>query len=157
VFFWSPPFSRPHDGDPRQKKISWTSIVGMTGPGTAFPLHDIRTVATTSSAEDVQQLLRQQTDSLLSTAEFRDPQRGCLLVGTAHWDQRIPWLKPEDVVWREDLGEPGAEGSFGTPFKTTEGPHGQFAFADGSIIVIFEKTDAADFRKLVRVSDGGPH
>ena len=121
----------------------------MTGPGTAFPLHGIRTVAKTSSAEDVQQLLQQHTDSLLSTAEFRDPLSACLLVGTAHRDQRIPWLKPEDVVLREDLGEPGAKGSFGTPFKTTEGTHGQFAFANGSIIIISEKTDAGKSRRFV--------
>lgn len=143
-------------GDPRHKKMSWTSIVAMTGQGTAFPLPGIRTTDKTSSADDIQQLIQGHTDSLLSTAEFRDPLPVCLLVGTAHLEQRIPWLKPEDVVWRDDLGEPGAEGSFGTPFKTAEGTHGQFAFADGSIIIILEKTDPADFRKLVRVSDGGP-
>lgn len=87
-------------------------------------------------------------------ADFRDGSSNTLLVGSVSPKRKIPWMKPEDVVFDEQFPGIGKEQGFAAPYKTDKGSGGVFVFADGSVTTIRDDIDMALFRNLIQIADG---
>ena len=88
-------------------------------------------------------------------ADFRDGSSRTLLVGSVGPNEKIPWLKPQDIEVTEALPRLGKPGSFAAPYNVEGiGRVGGFAAADGVAWMIGEKIDKDDFRALLTIADG---
>ncbi len=89
-------------------------------------------------------------------ADFMDGSSNTLLVGSVSPERKIPWMKPEDVVFDEQFPGLGKEQGFAAPYKTDNGSGGVFVFADGSVTTIRDDVDMALLRNLIQIADGQP-
>ncbi|MBL7041977.1 MAG: DUF1559 domain-containing protein [Pirellulaceae bacterium] len=87
-------------------------------------------------------------------ADFMDGSSNTLLVGSVSPERKIPWMKPEDVVFDEQFSGLGKEQGFASPYKTEKGSGGVFVFADGSVTTIRDDIDIELLRNLVQIADG---
>ncbi len=67
-------------------------------------------------------------------ADFTDGTSNTLLVGPASPEQKIPWMKPEDVEFEDSVPDLGKKGSFPTPFRIDGKQVGPFLCCDGRVI-----------------------
>lgn len=88
--------------------------------------------------------------------DFTDGTSNTILIGTVGPEAKIPWMKPEDVVFGEKFPRPGEKGSFAAPYETRRGSGGMFAYADGSVRSIRSDVHPEAWQHLVERNDGFP-
>ncbi|MCU0879787.1 MAG: hypothetical protein MUF06_18580, partial [Pirellulaceae bacterium] len=74
-------------------------------------------------------------------SSFRDGMSNALIVGSVSPDRKIPWTKPEDVVFDEKFAAIGDKASF-------------FARGDGSVLALLAKAPVNDLRLYLTIDDG---
>ena len=89
-------------------------------------------------------------------SHFRDGTSNTLLVGSVSPDRKIPWMKPEDVVFDDKFPGIGKEGGFAAPYKTDKASGGVFLRADASVTTIGTDVDMTVLRNLIQIADGHP-
>ena len=117
-----------------------TSYAAITGPGMAFsaegPQFD-------GQKPDLGQGIR--------IAKFADGLSNTLLVGPIAPSEKIPWMKPQDLVIDDKFPLPGKPGSFSLPYKLPQGDCGPFLVADGSVQLLAKPKDLATLRGLLTI------
>jgi hypothetical protein len=86
--------------------------------------------------------------------DFLDGTSNILLVGSVSPERKIPWMKPEDVMWNDNFPGLGQPGGFAAPYKARDHAAGIFLRGDGSVTAIRDDVNLADWRNLWQVADG---
>jgi hypothetical protein len=94
------------------------------------------------------------TGATTAQPDFRDGVSQAITIGSIHPERKVPWTKPEDVAWRDDLQSPGSPDSFAAPHRAELGVSGIFAFADASVRPVSSDLDPASFRHWLQIADG---
>jgi len=89
-----------------------------------------------------------------SLRDFRDGSSNSILVGSVSPTRKIPWTKPEDIVFDDDFPGIGKKGGFAAPFKTDNASGGAFVRADGSVTSICADIEMHVLRNLIQIADG---
>lgn len=135
-----------------QTEDAYTHYAVAVGKGAGFSTDGHRL------AEDVSESSWRGIDRPVGArrlADFMDGSSNTLLVGSVSPGRKIPWMKPEDVVFDEQFPGLGKERGFAAPYKTDKGAGGAFVFADGFATTVREDIDIALLRSLVQIADGG--
>jgi hypothetical protein len=86
-------------------------------------------------------------------SEFKDGVSNTVLLGTVGPNRKIPWLKPEDLVFDGKLLPLGSPGSLATPFESDPNdPEGIFGMADGSSQLFRRSFDTKLFQTLLTIN-----
>jgi hypothetical protein len=85
---------------------------------------------------------------------FRDGTSSTIAVGSISPAAKVPWTKPEDITFHDNLPPPGGIDSFAAPYRTQLGESGMFAFADSASRLLSSDIDPDVFRKLLLIDDG---
>lgn len=91
-----------------------------------------------------------------SFAEINDGTSNTIMIAPVSDERKIPWAKPEDIVFDANFPDLGEPGSIAMPFGTSEGKNrgGPVARADGSVFMLPKDTPRDVVRALITF-DGG--
>lgn len=87
-------------------------------------------------------------------SSFRDGMSNALIVGSVSPERKIPWTKPEDVVFDEKFSAIGDKASFAAPYQVGDSSAGVFARGDGSVVALLAKAPVNDLRLYLTIDDG---
>ncbi len=161
-------FDEPWDGPNNKKLLSeipavyrdpiygnpndnYTHYAVVTGKGAAFPTEGVKMDA------------KQPTSPLFNLTKSRGAQQfrnftdgtsNSLLAGPVSPDRKIPWTKPEDIVFNEKFPALGEKGGFAAPYEVGKLKAGEFLWCDGSVRTIRSDIDMQTLRNLILISDG---
>jgi hypothetical protein len=125
-----------------------THYAAVTGKGMAFPPDGIRF---DGKPQALFAAIGKEGQTFFN---FTDGTSNSLMIGSVSPGEKIPWLKPADIVVGASFPNMGRPGGFAAPYKTDEGDAGVFAFADGSVRAIRSSIAPASFRKLLTIAGG---
>ncbi len=135
-----PPFYHdPVHGEPAGH---FTHFAAITGPGTAFPSEGV-------TMKD-KSLPEWRGPGTRRIREFRDGAPLTIMVGSVSSERKIPWTKPEDVVFGPDFKSLGHADSFAAPHQR----YGPFLFADGSAFAIKDHVTVEQLSSLLTINGG---
>jgi len=146
-----PSYGETHDG--------YTHYAVAVGTGTAFPPEGYKLPANPPPKLDLPKRPqrgrgRERVPGTTRMADFRDGYSNSLLVGSVSPERKIPWTKPEDVVFDEHFPGLDKPGGFAAPYKTAQGAGGVFLFADTTVHTIRDDADPEVMRRLLLIADG---
>ena len=117
-----------------------THYAAITGPGMAF------------SAEGPQfDGKKPNLGQGVRIAKVSDGLSNTLLVGPIAPGEKIPWMKPQDLVINDKFPLPGNPGSFALAYKLPQGDCGPFLVSDGSVQLLPKPKDLATLRGLLTI------
>lgn len=126
-----------------ENKNYLTHYAAVTGPGMAF------------SAEGPQfDGKKPNLGQGIKIAKVSDGLSNTLLVGPVAPGEKIPWMKPQDLVIDDKFALPGNPGSFALPYKLPQGDCGPFLVGDGSVQLLPKLKDMAALRSLLTIAGG---
>jgi hypothetical protein len=128
----------PVHGD---KPSHFTHFAAITGPGTAFPSEGV--------AMKENKLPDYSGPGVRRIREVRDGTSLTIFAGSVSPERKIPWTKPEDVVFAPDFKNLGHADSFAAPHDGA----GLFLFGDGRVRTISSGI-AADLLSALLTVDG---
>ncbi len=143
----------PIHGDTRD---GYTHYAVAVGAGTAFPREGYKLPANPPrklALPKRERRSRQGVPGTTTFADFRDGTSNSVLVGPVSPERKIPWTKPEDIVFDEHFPGLGKPGGFAAPYKTDQGAGGVFVYADGSPHAISDRIDLHVLSCLVHIAD----
>lgn len=130
-----------------QQDNFYTNYVVISGKGTAFP---------TEGAKMKKKSDRPHAnfENKITFRNITDGTSNTIMAGTVGPDSKIPWMKPENVVFSEKFPLPGGKGGFAAPYKYRGGSFGLFARIDGSVGKIASSVDLKTWHHLLQIADG---
>lgn len=140
ALFRDPAREGPADG--------FTDYAALVGEHTLFPPD----VVTMKNADDFPACLT--AGRKVSFPQVTDGTSNTIMFATVDPARRIPWTKPEDIVFGEGFAGVGGAGGIGAIHPLGEGKAGLAVFGDGSAQVIAATTDRDTVAALV-TRDGG--
>jgi len=89
-------------------------------------------------------------------AAFTDGTSISIMVAPIADERKVPWAKPEDIVFGDPFPAPGKPGGLGMPYESGDGKFrfGPVAFVDGSVRSINSNIDPALLRELITINGG---
>lgn len=130
----------------------YAHYAAVTGPNAAFTTMGI---ALDANAKD-RPLQNLRGRGSLGFRDFTDGLSNTIMFGSVGPEAKIPWMKPEDVVFEDSFPRPGEKGSFAAPYTSGGRSAGVFARCDGSVLTINDDVDEDDWRRVVLRNDGEP-
>ncbi len=91
-----------------------------------------------------------------SFREITDGTSNTIMLAPVSPDRKIPWAKPEDIVFDADFPELGAPGGIAMPYGTAEGKNRRAPVArvDGSIFTLPQETPKDTVRAIITIAGG---
>lgn len=127
----------------------YTHYAAVTGKNAVFPAAGVRMKKKTDKPGE---LLPGKGGGRIR--DILDGTSNTIMIGPVGPEQKIPWMKPEDVVFTAKFPPLGKKGSFAVPYKSAGSPFGLFLFADGSVHTLRADMDMKTLRNLLQRNDG---
>lgn len=134
-------YSKPSENDRSQ----YTHVAAITGQGVLFSAEGAD-VEGGKFACDSGRRINEVLDGLSNT----------LMLGPVSDEAKLPWTKPEDLVFSDPLPKLGTPGSFALDYIRDGEKVGPFLIADGTVILLSESMDPQLYRNLLTINGGEP-
>ena len=132
---------------PNQEKF-YTNYAAVSGDGTAFPPN------TASYKKDANGKLTLEYHNKIRFRDIADGTSNTIMFGTVSPDQKIPWMKPDDLPLGKEVSKLGSKNSFATPFTIGTIPHAMVVWCDGSTSLLPKSTKTSTLKNMLRRNDG---
>lgn len=87
-------------------------------------------------------------------AQFTDGTSNTLLVGPAVPEEQIPWMKPEDITFTDEISVPGSDDSIALPYEIDNRRVAPILRCDGSVFGLTDEVDRVAFKAMLTIGGG---